>query len=174
MTDKRPEQPAADGLPAQPKPKPERPRDELGRLLPAGSEDRMRLPNFDALSLEENHALAIRFFDEQNFFAAHEAWETCWGLAKGTEEEEFFKGLAQLGAGYTHYRRGNPHGARVLMTRALERIGTHGARHRGIDIDAFRHQIDTTRHTAAALDSVRGARGDLPPLPPQRVPTIED
>ena len=54
--------PDQDPIPV-PKPKPFRPRDELGRPLPAGSENRLELPDFDALSLEENHALAIRYFD---------------------------------------------------------------------------------------------------------------
>src|SRR3546814_15936218 len=66
-------------------------------------------------------------FDAGNYFGAHEAWETCWAFAKGTPEQEFFKGLAQLGAGYTHWLRGNPHGVVALLGRALARLGTHGS-----------------------------------------------
>ena len=87
--------------PLPPAMKPERPRDELGRPLPAGEPNRLELPYFDEMTLEECHEEAIRLFDAGNYFGAHEAWETCWGYAKGTDEEEFFKGLAQLGAGYT-------------------------------------------------------------------------
>jgi hypothetical protein len=100
--------------PDQPVPKPFRPRDEYGRPLRPDEADRLALPNFDAMNLEEAHEAALRFFDAGNYFAAHEAWETCWGLAKGTDEEEFFKGLAQLGAGYTHWMRGNAHGVVAL------------------------------------------------------------
>src|ERR671918_517877 len=88
--------------------KPTRPRDELGRHLPWGAENRLHLEDFDALPLEENHRLAARHLDAGRFFPAHEAWETAWKQAKGTADEEFFKGLSQVGAGYTHYRRGDP------------------------------------------------------------------
>ena len=90
---------AARSREAQQRPKPQRPRDELGRLLPAGSANRLVLPDFDVLSLEQNHALAIELFDAGNYFGAHEAWETCWQQARGADDEEFFKGLSQLGAG---------------------------------------------------------------------------
>lgn len=144
-----------------PTPKPFRPRDELGRPLPAGSPNRMELPDFDAKTIDENHALAIEYFDAGNYFAAHEAWETCWGQAKGTADEEFFKGLAQLGAGYTHYRRGNAHGARALIQRAADRIASRGSPHRGIDVRNFVHDIRVTQQVAAIVEQ-RG--GVLPPL----------
>src|SRR6266513_2797318 len=98
-------------------PKPPRPRDELGRPLPRGQESRLHLEDYDALSLEENHRLGMQHLNEGRFFPAHEAWETCWKQAKGTEEAEFFKGLSQLGAGYVHLQRGNPHGAFTLLRR---------------------------------------------------------
>ncbi len=128
----------------------ERPRDELGRPLPPGSETRLHLPAFDLLPLDENHRLGIEFFDAGNYFGAHEAWETCWIAAKGTDEQEFFKGLAQLGAGYTHWARGNAHGADALLGRALSRIRDRGTPHRGIDIDALERLIELDRTEAAA------------------------
>ena len=152
-------------------PKPFRPRDELGRPLPAGSENRLELPNFDVNTLDQNHALAIDFFDAGNYFAAHEAWETCWVQAKGTDDEEFFKGLAQLGAGYTHYLRGNAHGARALLARALERIDSRGSPHRGIDVRGFTHDIRIAHHVAGIVE-LRG--GVLPPLRPIFVPRFGD
>ncbi len=138
---------AARGIEAQQRPKLERPRDELGRPLPAGSANRLVLPDFDALSLEQNHALAIELFEGGNYFGAHEAWETCWQQARGADDEEFFKGLSQLGAGYTHYRRGNAHGAQTLLSRALSRIGLRGSPHRGIDVDALASAV--APHAAA-------------------------
>lgn len=151
-----------------PTPKPFRARDELGRPLPDGSENLLELPDFDANTLEQNHELAIEFFEMGNYFAAHEGWETCWGQAKGTSEEEFFKGLAQLGAGYTHYLRGNARGARALLQRALDRVMTCGSPHRGVDVRAFLHDIRVA-HQVAAVVEMRGT-GKLPPLKPVKVP----
>jgi hypothetical protein len=155
-----------------PTPKPFRPRDELGRPLPAGSANQLALPDFDANTLEQNHALAIGYFDAGNYFAAHEAWETCWMQAKGTDEEQFFKGFAQLGAGYTHYLRGNAHGARALLQRALDRILTCGSPHRGVDVRAFTHDIRVAHQVAGIVELRGGSPVHLPPLKPVKVPQV--
>lgn len=113
-------------------PKPERPRDELGRPLARDAENRLEMEDYDALSVEQNHRLGIEHFNAGRFFPAHEAWETCWKQMKGTDEAEFFKGLSQLGAGYVHLGRENPHGAMTLMRRGAGRIARYGEEHRGI------------------------------------------
>ncbi len=117
--------------------KPERPRDELGRPLPWGAQSRLALLNYDAMSIEENHRLAREYFNEGKFFQAHEAWEGAWRKAQGTADEEFYKGLAQIGAGYTHYRRENAHGAKTLLRRGLTRIREYGREYAGLDIEAL-------------------------------------
>src|SRR5437660_9619149 len=113
-------------------PKPKRPRDELGRPLPHEAENKLQLEDYDSLSLEENHRLGIEHLNAGRFFPAHEAWETCGKQAKGTDEAEFFKGLSQLGAGYVHLQRGNPHGAFTLLRRGAGRIAPYGPEHRAI------------------------------------------
>jgi hypothetical protein len=155
-----PEVPPERRVPGQ---KTTRPRDELGRPLPWEEENRLHMENFDALSLEENHRLAIEYFDSERFFPAHEAWETAWKQAKGTPEEEFFKGLSQLGAGYVHYRRGNPHGAGVLLRRAISRVHPFGPRHRGLDIR--RLVAEAGDHAEAFEGAEREGRG-VPDLAP--------
>ena len=145
------------GAPSDTRQKPERPRDELGRPLPWGDETRLRLPNFDAMSIEENGRAARRFLRERNFFGAHEAWETAWKQAKGTGEEELFKGLSQMGAGYVHLLRGNAHGAMTLLRRGASRVGTypHGAH--GIETEALAARLEA--------DAEAVERGSLVPGP---------
>jgi predicted metal-dependent hydrolase len=140
-----------------------RPRDELGRLLPWDAENRLQLEDFDSLALEENHRLGIEHFDEGRFFPAHEAWETAWKQARGTGDEEFFKGLSQLGAGYTHYRRGNLHGASTLMRRGLSRIRRYGARHQGVDVAAL---AETVEAHAAAIEGADRVDEEMPEIAP--------
>jgi uncharacterized protein len=159
-----------DDLPEDPLPpaaKVERARDEAGRPLPPGEANRLHLPYFDEMTLDECHAEAIRLFDAGNYFGAHEAWETCWAFAKGTDEQEFFKGLAQLGAGYTHWLRGNPHGVVALLGRALARIGKHGSPYRGLDVDIFAHRLEDLRIQAGECER-EGT--PLPPLALEPVP----
>ncbi len=144
---------------------PARPRDELGRPLPWGAPNRLVLEDYDALSVEENHRLGIRHFDERRFFPAHEAWESAWKQSRSGPNEEFFKGLAQLGAGYVHYQRRNGYGARVLLERAVSRLRPYGPIHRGLDIAAL---VAAIQPALDALAAVR--RGD--PLPDIDFPTI--
>src|SRR5215213_100062 len=98
------------GVPSDARQKPERPRDELGRPLPWDQPTRIHLPDFDAMTLDGCHQAGRGFLAAREFFGAHEAWETAWKKAKGTGEEELFKGLSQMGAGYVHLLRGNAHG----------------------------------------------------------------
>jgi uncharacterized protein len=147
-------------------PKTERPRDELGRPLPWGEENRLELEDFDALSQQENHRLGIRHFNEGRFFEAHEAWETAWKQGRGTGDEEFFKGLSQLGAGYVHYRRGNPHGAHTLIRRGTGRIGRYGPTHHGVDVE--RLVVEAERH-AEEIRAREAAGEPLPEVVPPRI-----
>jgi predicted metal-dependent hydrolase len=138
------------GVPSDQRQKPERPRDELGRPLPWGEPTRLHLPDFDAMSLDENDAAARRYLADGEYFGAHEAWETAWKKAKGTGEEELFKGLSQMGAGYVHFRRGNPHGTAMLLRRGASRIGRYPDGTRGIATKAVAERLEAQ---AAAVES---------------------
>jgi predicted metal-dependent hydrolase len=146
--------------------KTKRPRDELGRPLPWSSENRLALEDFDSLPLEENHRLGVEHFNGGRFFPAHEAWETAWKQAKGSPDEEFFKGLSQLGAGYVHYRRGNPHGTFTLLRRGVRRITRYGPRHRGVDVGSL---AATAGDHADVVEAAHRAGASLPEIESPRV-----
>jgi uncharacterized protein len=150
----------------EPRQKTERPRDELGRPLPWDQENRLELEDFDSLSQEENHRLGTGHFNEGRFFQAHEAWETAWKQGRGTPDEEFFKGLSQLGAGYVHYRRGNSHGARTLIRRGTGRIGPYGPEHHGVEVERLVREAEG--HAAEIEKAERAGRG-LPEITPPRI-----
>jgi uncharacterized protein len=143
------------GVPSETQQKPARPRDRLGRPLPWGEPTQLPLPDFDANTIEENHELAKTFVREGNWFAAHEAWETAWKQARGTGDEELFKGLSQMGAGYVHLLRGNAHGTKTLLRRAERRVGSYPDGTRGIHTNQLAAKLEAD---AAAVE-----RGDLVP-----------
>jgi hypothetical protein len=145
------------GVPSARRLKPERPRDELGRPQPWEAENRLVLEDFDNLPLEENHELGRRHFNAGRYFPAHEAWETAWKQARGTGDEELFKGLSQMGAGYVHLRRGNPHGTSMLLRRGASRIGLYPDGTRGIATKSVAERLEAQ---AAAVES-----GQLVPGP---------
>jgi len=115
-------------------PRGERPRDELGRPLPRHEPNRLLLEDFDRLGIAENNRLGMAYFAIGQYFGAHEAWENCWKRSIGMSDAEGFKGLAQLAAGYVHLRRGNPHGCRVLLGRAIGRLGGYTPNWQGLDL----------------------------------------
>jgi uncharacterized protein len=143
------------GRPRSERLKPERPRDELGRPQPWSAENRLHLEDFDSLSMQENHRLGVEHFNAGRYFPAHEAWETAWKQARDTDDAEFFKGLSQLGAGYTHLLRGNRHGAFTLLRRAAGRVSRYPRGHHGIDTEAV--------STRAEADADAVERGDVEP-----------
>jgi uncharacterized protein len=110
------------GVPSERRQKRERPRDELGRPLARDAVNQLHLPDFDSLPTEENDRLGRDLLGRRNYFGAHEAWETAWKQARGTGDEELFKGLSQMGAGYVHLLRGNAHGAMTLLRRGARRV----------------------------------------------------
>ena len=145
------------GVPSDKRQKPRRPRDRLGRPQAWDATNQLEMPDFDSLTLQENHELGRRYVRERRFFQAHEAWETAWKQAKGTDDAEFFKGLSQMGAGYVHLLRGNPHGTVTLLRRASGRVGRYPDGHRGVRTLALRDKLEA--------DAARVDRGALVPGP---------
>ena len=137
------------GVPSERRQKPERPRDRLGRPLPWDATAELRLPDFDARTLQENDEAARAYVQQGVWFGAHEAWETAWKQARGTGDEELFKGLSQMGAGYVHLLRGNAHGAITLLERAVRRVRTYPDGHRGLATAAI------AEHLQAHADALR-------------------
>ena len=134
-----------------------RPRDPFGRPLPRGVPTQLQMEDFDALATEENLALGVAHFNAGRFFAAHEAWETCWKASADPEARLCFKGLAQIAAGYVHLQRGNLHGASTLLRRGaghLEATTCDGALDRRSLIDmalAHAEELELATRRGVAL-----------------------
>ncbi|MGV0853381.1 DUF309 domain-containing protein [Mycolicibacterium phlei] len=118
-----------------------RPRDALGRPLPYGSEGVERIPDDLDLPPAETLDYAQRLLDGGRAFNAHEVFEAAWKNGPD-DERNLWQGLAQLVVGITHIQRGNPVGARRLLTRAAERLRDEPVRH-GIDIAGLCGFADT-------------------------------
>ena len=113
-----------------------RPRDPLGRPLPAGSADALRpvdLPDASA-PLERWVDLAVELFDAERFFEAHEVLETVW-KRDGFDDESrrWWRGLTQLAVACCHLQRGNLPGARGVLARAMTNLGMPVADAGGLD-----------------------------------------
>lgn len=99
----------------------ERPRDRLGRPLPAGTTG---FPGVDiraSITAEDAVSEALDYLDRDLPFHAHEVLEMRWRCCP-QPERQLWRGLAQAAAGATHAARGNDVGAVRLRERGRETI----------------------------------------------------
>jgi uncharacterized protein len=151
------------GVPSESRLKPERPRDRLGRPLAWDATNELEMEDYDRRSAEENHELGRAHALAGRYFPAHEAWETAWKQARGTGDEEFFKGLSQMGAGYVHLLRGNAHGAITLLRRAASRVTRYPDPHRGISTKALTEQLEADARRVSDGDLIPGEHATFEP-----------
>ncbi|OBF14470.1 DUF309 domain-containing protein [Mycobacterium sp. ACS4331] len=104
------------------RPRNSRPRDALGRPLPADSQGVPRISDDLRLTPDETLRYTQRLLDDGMAFHAHEVFEAAWKNGPA-EERALWQALAQLAVGITHVQRGNAKGAAALLCRAAERIG---------------------------------------------------
>lgn len=105
-----------------------RARDAYGRPLARGAVGEPTTSDDEAAKLARDPIAALaeaqRLLDVDRPFHAHEVLEAVWKSAQA-EEREMWRGLAQITVGLTHLRRGNPVGARALLTRAADRLASN-------------------------------------------------
>lgn len=159
----RPEARGKTGVPSESRLKPARPRDLLGRPLDWEATNELELEDYDSKPLEENHELGRAAVRAGRYFPAHEAWETAWKQARGTGDEEFFKGLSQMGAGYVHLLRGNAHGTITLLRRAVSRIARYPDPHHEIATATLAARLESDAARVESGDLVPGATATFDP-----------
>jgi uncharacterized protein len=59
---------------------------------------------------DPRYLAGILFFNERDFFEAHEVWEDLWAESHGNERR-FYQGLIQAAVGLFHFSGGNLGGA---------------------------------------------------------------
>ena len=87
-------------------------------------------------------AEGLRLYDAGEFFAAHEAWESVWLLAR-EPEKTFLQGLIQVTAAFHHLQRDNLLGTARLLRAALGRLERFPAYFGGISVELLRNDIRT-------------------------------
>jgi len=83
----------------------------------------------------------LRCYRAQEFFEAHEHWESAW-LTSKEPEKAFLQGLIQVAAAFHHLQRGNPRGTRSLLERARVRLERCPACFGGIDVSSLCKDIE--------------------------------
>lgn len=85
-------------------------------------------------------AEGLHCYRTQQFFEAHEHWESVW-LTLLEPEKSFLQSLVQISAAFHHLRRGNRLGAISLLSRALRRLDRCSSQFCSIDVALLRVQV---------------------------------
>ena len=79
---------------------------------------------------------AAALFNAGLFFECHEHLEDVWRAAS-PPERAFYHGLVQAAAGCYHFEKGNAHGARTLIEKAIAKLAPYAPAHRAVDLGIF-------------------------------------
>ncbi len=79
---------------------------------------------------------AAALFNARLFFECHEYLEDIWRAAPPSERA-FYHGLVQASAGCYHLEKGNVHGARTLIQKAVAKLEPYAPVHQEVMIAAF-------------------------------------
>lgn len=109
----------------------------------------------------------ILFFNDQDYFEAHEVWEDLWAESHGTERR-FYQGLIQAAVGLHHFNAGNLGGAVKLYRSSREYMMACGPQFLGLDNTGFWEQMkqcfDPLLTTATPDRALRPAFENLPKI----------
>jgi len=84
-------------------------------------------------------AEGLRCYRNQQFWLAHEHWESVW-LRLQEPEKNFLQALIQTTAAFHHLQTGNIRGAASLLRKALRRVESYPALFAGIDLARLRKE----------------------------------
>jgi uncharacterized protein len=93
---------------------------------------------------------AIRLFNEEHFFEAHEVLEEVWRIERG-EPRLFLQGLIQVCAAYHHFQNGNLVGAITLLERGSDKMRPYSQHYLGIDVGRLLAHIDRDREQIVVM-----------------------
>ena len=94
----------------------------------------MSLYNSGMDTYDPRYLAGILFFNEHDFFEAHEVWEDLWSESHGAERR-FYQGLIQAAVGLFHFSGGNLGGAVKLYRSSYDYMKTCGSPFLGLDVD---------------------------------------
>ncbi len=83
----------------------------------------------------------ILFFNERDFFEAHEVWESLWLDCVGPERT-FYQGLIQAAVALFHFGNGNLRGAAKLFHTSRAYMERFPSPYLGLDILAFWQEME--------------------------------
>ncbi|QDS98561.1 DUF309 domain-containing protein [Adhaeretor mobilis] len=91
---------------------------------------------FDPLYLK-----GIEYFNECDFFEAHEVWEELWTEYRGPDRK-FYQGMIQVAVALHHFGNGNIRGAKKVYDSSCKYLEEYRPSRQGLDLEAFLKQYE--------------------------------
>ncbi|MCL0102020.1 DUF309 domain-containing protein [Dehalococcoidia bacterium] len=95
---------------------------------------------------------AIKEFNQQDYFQAHDTLEVLWMPETGPTRP-FYQGLIQIAVGLLHAQRGNRKGATSLLSQGLEKLSLFPTPCLGVDSTDLMTQIRSFLEELRALSA---------------------
>ncbi|HXX95191.1 MAG TPA: DUF309 domain-containing protein [Planctomycetota bacterium] len=104
-------------------------------------------------------------FNRQDFYAAHDAWESLW-LERFGEEKDFLQGLILCAVALHHYGRKNLSGARSRFRLAMEKLEKYPPTYWNVELGKFVRRMRGAMYRLLTQEAP-------PPLEPKTVPPLK-
>jgi predicted metal-dependent hydrolase len=105
----------------------------------------------DAESVDSLYQRGIQYFNDCDFFEAHETWEELWTEYRGPGRR-YYQGLIQAAVALHHFGNGNIRGAKKVYLTSCAYLQDFRPAYAGLDLEAFLAAYG--RCFAAVLESV--------------------
>lgn len=106
----------------------------------------------------------IALFNAGLFFECHELLEDVWRATAGPDRD-FYHGIIQVAAAFYHFEKGNQHGARTLLAKAMSKLDQYWPRHLGVEVHRLLADLQRWRRRFGSSKAGR-------PLEPGAAPVI--
>jgi len=97
-----------------------------------------------AISKEIN--LGLRLFRQEEYYEAHEAFETAWRNTQ-TPDRELYRALLQVSGGFFRLKQNRPKAARKFFMHALRWLALFPDEHLGFDVNQLKTDLNLIIHT---------------------------
>lgn len=85
------------------------------------------------MNYDQHFLDGVRYFNDCDFFEAHEAWEALWTDYQGPSRK-FYQGLIQVAVCLHHFGNGNARGAIKLYHSSRAYLEQYPAHYEGVDV----------------------------------------
>ena len=125
----------------------------------------------DALSYDPLYLKGIAFFNDCEFFEAHETWEALWTEYRGPTRK-FYQGLIQAAVALHHFGNGNLRGAKKVYLTSRGHLNNYPPHYEGLDLEAFLAQYERCFADVLTIDLSSNFKPPHIDIDPESIPEI--